>query len=493
VNVMRDGHLRIPAAVVAASLAIALVAALYAFKANGTADPVSAPLSVSIDLGHPGPRVPQRFLGLSFEQSSLPQIASYSNSGDFVSMLRSLGPGVLRFGGVSADTQVAWTDPATPLPSWASKALDAGELRDLRRLAAESRWRILLTIGLAHYDPRAAAREAAAAKTELGPWLAGIEIGNEPDAYARHGLRSAPWTFSQYDTQLAAYRRAIEQAAPGLHLAGPDASGSLVFTSWGRAEATHDRPALLTGHHYPLGCHMVPGPTIAGLLSAPIRQAEDASLHRYMSVSREHSMHFRMDETNTVSCGGKAGVSNTFASALWAIDYIAHAMAMGVSGINLHGNPANCRGYTPVCAPTAQALAQGVLTAQPEWYALLLGKALIGDRPLRAHTTPHRANVDVVALLGDHGELHVIVVDDEPPGASHVTVKLQVGSRFGSATALRLTSPSLSATEGVRLGGQTVGRDGKLPGRARLERLPNRNGVIALDVSPASAALVTIA
>ena len=42
----------------------------------------------------------------------------------------------------------------------------------------------------------AAAREAKAAKAALGPWLLGIELGNEPDAYAQHGLRSASWSFS---------------------------------------------------------------------------------------------------------------------------------------------------------------------------------------------------------------------------------------------------------------------------------------------------------
>jgi hypothetical protein len=491
---MRDRRSRRAGTVggIAVGLTVTLLLAFYVLGAKpGTAAP-SVPWSVSIDLDHRGPRVPQRFLGLSFELSSLPQIARYADRGDFVAMLRSLGRGVLRFGGASADTRVAWTDATTPRPAWASSTLDGGELRDLRRLAAKSRWRVLLTIGLAHYDPRAAAHEAAAAKTALGHWLAGIEIGNEPDAYARHNLRSAPWTFARYDAQLAAYRRAIARAAPGLALVGPDVSGSRVFASWGRAEASSERPVLLTGHHYPLGCHSTPGPTIARLLSPPIRQAEDASLRRYMSVAHEGSIPFRMDETNTVSCGGKAGISDTFASALWATDYIAHAMLAGARGINLQGNPANCHGYTPVCAASARQLAKGALTAQPAWYALLLSEALIGDRPVRAIAGPSPANVDAVALLSGHGGLHVVIVDDDPPGSKHAAVKLHVGSRFGSVTTLSLRAPSLAAAD-VRLGGTTVGRGGEWSGRARRERLPSRAGVIALDVPPASAVLVTIA
>jgi hypothetical protein len=140
---------------------------------------------------------------------------------------------------------------------------------------------------------------------------------------------------------VAAYRSAIEAAAPGIPLAGPDVSGSSVFPTWGLGEVVDQQPALLTGHHYPLGCAEVPAPSITRLLSPKIRGKELASLERYMAVSRASEIPFRVDETNTVSCGGMAGISNTFASALWAVGYMAQAMRLGVSGINFHGNPAN--------------------------------------------------------------------------------------------------------------------------------------------------------
>ncbi|HZL48853.1 MAG TPA: hypothetical protein VFC30_07550 [Solirubrobacteraceae bacterium] len=342
----RPARARIGTVGVAIGLAIAVVLALHLFEGRPKGQSASVQVSVSIDVRHPGARVPREFLGLSFELASLPQIARYAGSGDFATLLRSLGAGVLRFGGASADTRVAWTDVATPRPAWASFALKAGDLRHLRKLASESGWQILLTIGLAHYDPRAAAREAAAAKMALGGWLAGIEIGNEPDSYARHNLRTAPWTPARYNAEVSSYRRAIARVAPGIPLAGPGVSGSAAFKRWGAAEATAQRPALLTGHHYPLGCRQVPAPTIARLLSAQIRRAQDASLRRYLSLSRASATAFRLDETNSVSCGGQPGVSNTFASALWAVDYIARAMLSGVAGVNFQGNPANCRGYT---------------------------------------------------------------------------------------------------------------------------------------------------
>src|SRR5271166_997910 len=457
------------------------------------ARPQPAPLPVSVEGAQAGPPVAPGFLGLSFEVSNLAQIASYADSGDMVALLRSLGPGVLRFGGVSADTRVAWTDEETPRPAWASSIIDPEELRELAQLADRSGWRVLLTIGLGHYEPEAAAREAAAAKAALGESLEAIELGNEPDAYALHGLRSQPWTIVQYAEQIATYRNAIDAAAPGLALAGPDVSGSGAFETWGLAEVVDQPPALLTGHHYPLGCGDSPSPTIAELLSAKIRRREAASLLRYTSLIGLSEIPFRLDEANTVSCGGSAGISNTFAAALWATDYVARAMSVGVNGINLEGNPANCEGYSPLCAPTPEDLATGALGAQPEWYALLLLRGLVGERALGSTTSPPgHPNVDVTTFLASDGTLHFVIVDDDSPGARDVPLGLQVGNNFGDARILALRAPSPASTTGVSLGGRSVQGDGAWNEPRQLPHAPNRHGLITVEIPPNSAALLSV-
>jgi len=474
-------------------LAFPIVGVGRAARPAPTPKPALTSVSVSVDRARPGASVPPDFLGLSFELSSLHQIAGYAESGDLVTLLRSLGPGVLRFGGGSADTRVAWTDEATPRPSWASSVVDAQDLRELGTLAARSGWHVVLTIGLAHYEPAAAAREVAAARAALGEWLQGIELGNEPNAFAQHGLREEPWTVVQYDAEVAAYRSAIEAAAPGIALAGPDVSGAGAFESWGLGEVITQRPAQLTGHHYPLGCEQVPAPTIARLLSPSIRRKEVGSLRRYMSIAQASETPFRLDETNTVSCGGEPGISNTFASALWATGYLPEAMSLGVAGINLHGNPANCGGYTPLCAPTPEGLTTGTLGAQPEWYALLLVRALIGDRPLRVVVASRgRPNVEEAAFAAGDGRLHFVVVDDDPPGARGVALQLRVGAGFRGASVLALTAPSPAALSGVRLSGRAVARDGSFSEPARLPYAPDRRGVITVALRPSMAALVTV-
>jgi hypothetical protein len=494
-----DGDVRRGAVVRAwtIGLAVAVTAVVVvALLQSGVGDGEGARMtgvSVTVDATHPRRAVPARFLGLSFELSALRQLAQYADSGDVVALLRSLGPGVLRFGGVSADTRTAWTDRATPRPGWASGTVEAGDLRRLGRLAARSDWHVLLTIGLGHYDPRAAAREAKAAKAALGPWLLGIELGNEPDAYAQHGLRSASWSFSRYSGEVVAYRHAIARAAPGIALAGPDVSGSRVFESWGPGEARRLHPALLTGHHYPLGCHEVPAPTVPRLLSPSIRRLESLSLKRYLSVSRASAIPFRMDETNSVSCGGRTGISDTFASALWALDYIARAMAAGVAGMNFHGNPANCRGYSPLCAETPERLASGALSAQPEWYALLLARALIGGQPVRSVVRySERANIDLTTFLAPDGALRVVIVDDDPPGSRAALVSVHVGRGFAAGRMLSLTAPSPAAHTGVELGGRPADDGGSWHEPRSLPQAANRGGVISVAISPTSAALLTV-
>jgi hypothetical protein len=488
-----------------------------AVRANAATTQPPLPIAVTIDRLDPGPPVPREFLGLSFEAVALDQIAQYADRGNLVKLLRSLGPGILRFGGITADQNIAWTDAATPRPPWASRTVNAAQLQAIGRLSRRSGWKVLLTVGMAHFEPAAAAREVAAAHRALGADLAAVEIGNEPDAYGKHGFRTLPWIAQGYQEEVSEYRRAIAALTPGVPIAGPDVSGSGIFVEWGEEEALSQRPALLTGHHYPLGCAQKPPPTIGTLLSVVTRGRESASLGTYMKISRNQHVPLRIDEAGSVSCGGVAGISNTFASALWATGYITLVMASGATGINLQGNPGNCAGYTPVCAPDPAALAKGALRAQPDWYAMLLSRSLVGYRPLPttvaavgAPATPiapeaapagsegappapeNGPNLVVTSFSGPAQSVQVVLVDDEPPGSHPLALRLNVGAGMGPGQILRLTGPAPSATGDILLGGHAVSPDGSLRAPIRPERVRAHAGVVKVELAPSSAALVTV-
>jgi hypothetical protein len=478
---------------------VAMLAGASASEADETPEATpSIPVEITLNPLAPGRPIPARFLGLSFEAQAISQLGGLSAHGDLITLLRSLGPGLIRFGGITADQNVAWVDSATPRPPWATDTIGPAQMREIGLLARRSGWQVLLTVGLAHYEPQAAAREVAAAHAALGPNLAAVEIGNEPDAYGRHGFRQMPWIAQGYEEQVSIYREAIASLTPGVKLAGPDISGSGAFPEWGYAEALSQAPALLTGHHYPLGCAQTPPPSIETLLSAASRGREAHSLETYLSISRPQNLPFRVDETNSVSCGGVAGISNTYASALWATAYIGQTMAAGTVGVNLQGNPTNCAGYTPLCAPDPASLTAGELRAQPDWYALLLTNSLIGYRPVPTTIVASQSpNLAAYGFIEPGRTRKLLFVDEETPDAPPLALTVPLGNGSGSgvdaARVLRLTGPSLSSTGGVRLGGRAVAASGSWTAPTKSENAPISGGSLTLKLSPSTAALVTIA
>jgi hypothetical protein len=460
------------------------------------------PVSVSVTAHPLGAAVPGNFLGLSFEMRSLPTIAGYATRGNLVALLRSLGSGVLRFGGISADEQVAWVGPGGTKPGWASVAISEADLAGLAALVRATGWRVLLTVNLAHYEPSVAAQEAAAAQRLLGGYLAGIEIGNEPDLFVGKGLRPAGWGYADYVPQAATYRAAIAAAAPGVPIAGPDPATGLEGLNWLHAVAVSPtlRPGLLTDHYYPLSSCGGENPTVSELLSPNVRRSESALLKRMVAIARAHGTPLRVDETNNISCEGQPGVSDTFASALWALDYTARAIAAGVVGVNFHDLLGLAHSYSPLFAPSPAALAAGALHAAPEWYALLAAHAFIGSpktaweggRPLPTGVAAAPGELTASALRASDGRLALVLVDYDPPGSPPLAVHLDVPRDLGGGSVLRLTAPSPTATSGVRLGGRAVAPDGSFSPPPVLPRVSGRAGSLAVQMPPDSAAVVTL-
>jgi hypothetical protein len=439
-------------------------------------------VTVIVDTDHFGVAVPSDFLGLSFEAAAVPPIAADAHGGNLAGLLRSLGEGTLRIGGVSADTRVAWS-PRGGLPGWAKGAISRQDLAGLASLARETGWRVLLTVNLGHYEPAAAAAEAASARALLGAHLAGIEIGNEADRFALKGLRGPSWSFSAYRRELEAYRAAIARAAPGVPVAGPDASSGERVLPWLRAAAAL-RPDLLTDHYYPLSaCGSTP--VVSELLSPIVRRDESSMLGSLHAIQTASGLPLYIDETNNISCKGQPGVSNTFASALWAVDYTARAMATGVRGLDFHDLLSRPAAYSPLVGTTDR------LRANPEWYGLLLTRQLQGGKPLRA-TALGATNLTARAFLSQDGTVRLVLVNFDSPGATPLLVRLKVPGRFRGSTILRLTAPSPDATSHVLLGGGEVMASRALPAPLALPAGYQRGGSLVLTLPPSSAALVTL-
>jgi hypothetical protein len=486
------------AALALAGLATIGVLSAAGFDLDSNAPLAGGPLVVNVDTRHPGRPVPANFLGLSYEVKSIPLLGALASAGNFVRLLRTLGGGVLRLGGVTADTQVAWLAAGATRPRWATRGLAASELQPLATLARRSGWRLLLTLNLGHFNAQAAAQETRSASAILGTSLAGIELGNEPDSFPLERLRRQPWSFAAYWKDVARYRAVIAAAAPAVPLAGPDGASGAGQIAWAQQEAVRESPALLTTHFYPFSwCHGF-HPRIEDLLSPGVHTLEATTLAGLAAVAQRARIPLRVDETNNISCGGEPGVSDTFGGALWALDFITRAMDAGLAGVNFHGELTNPRGYSPLvlAAPAAATRATPnrarQLTVKPEFYALLLASLLEGDRPLPLSATPQGRDVQLFAGRSRRGELHVLAVDERVPASQPVTLYLPLPRGFRAGTVLRLTAPSPGSTAGVTLGGAAVARDGSWRPRTALPHASVRNGRLVVRLPPASAALITL-
>jgi hypothetical protein len=471
-------------------------------------------LTLTVDPAHPGSVVPGDFLGLSFEASVLGSTSFDPAHSNLARLLADLGVGRLRFGGNSLDRLVAWVpDPTTPAPSWARVAVRPEDLRRLGALTAATGWRVDLGLNVGHPDSAAAAGEAAAAARLIGPGLGTVEIGNEPDLLGHDpALKPAGYSYAEYKADVDAYRAAITVAASGTRLAGPDTAG----LGWlaGYVKDEHAGLSFVTQHFYPLTRCGGRRPTIADLQSMATMLSERRTARAAAAAAGGAGLAVRIDEVNSASCGGQDGVSNTLASALWMVDYLLLAGEEGVAGVDVHGGLAACRGYTPLCAagatgPTggsgpgidpvadaslgAGAAAGGRLLAQPDFYGLLLVRQLEGGRrlPVSWNRSSRSGPLQAFAFAMPDGSIRVAVDNPDPRLRGHLLVR--VAGHRGPGTVLRLSGPSLGATNKVTFGGSSVAADGSWRPVAAGSILPSVSGGVELDIGPASAAVVTLA
>jgi hypothetical protein len=410
-------------------------------------------------------RLPASYLGLSFESGSTVNSGLLDTAGNLPRLLENLGPGVLRFGGQSVDRTY----------SGASRSALSG----LARLVRATGWTVIYTVNLGHFNAARVTADAAGVARYLGRHLLEIACGNEPDDYAHKGIRPATYTETDYLSEVRACIHAVRAGAPGVHIAGPDTFHVNWLASYAAAEK--GTVSLLAEHLYSMNnCHGQAG-TGATLLSSATAAREAAAIGAAAAAARIARVPLRMTETNSANCGGIKGVSNAYAAALWAANYLLTGAEHGASGMNFHGSlSTRCNGYTPLCQVGTRKFA-----AQPVYYGMLFTHLLGTGTLLRVSSS---GNIAAHAIRGGSGTVRVLI---ENFSASAARISLRVSGVSGTATALYLTGPSLTATSGIRIQGARVQPDGAFkPGAA--SRLACRSGTCVVTMAALSAVIVTL-
>jgi hypothetical protein len=243
-------------------------------------------------------------------------------------------------------------------------------------------------------------------------------------------------------------------------ISGPSTGGGNHITSWTLAfgQAVTPRELVLLTQHYYRASQADPIATADFLISPdPQLTGQLATLN---AGGQQLGIPYRMSECNSFYDGGAPGISNSYASSLWVIDFLFDVALGGGSGVNMHGG-GNAPGYTPIADHSG-----AVLEARPEYYGLLLFSLAGPGTLLQTQLSAGNIDATAYAVKSASGGLNVIVVNKDT--LQNLTLTIETTRNIQAATLQIMTAPNLGALSGVTIQGATVNSDGSFtPANAR--------------------------
>lgn len=482
----------------------------------GTGLPVSAapsagPVAASwrVHTAHRGLRVARELAGLSFETLQLGDLNFFDVRDEaLVQFLRTLNPnGVLRIGGNTSDFSV-WSEYRGKLPDFPQVpharerrpyVITSEQLDHLAGFLKATGWRLIFGVNLKSDLPEMAAELAVAVQRAVGDRLLAIQIGNEPDDYpGQHGQRF-PFDayFARWQRTAAAIRKRV--AVP---FAGPDTGAS---TDWVLAMARRGSGLAALTRHYYRGGATSPSAGIPDVLSGDPRFVRDVA--EIAKAGDARGLPFILSEVNSYWGGGKLGVSNTFASALWGGDFMLGCAQAGLHSFNFHGGPlqaleaslsrraaaaplgadrlaridAISGRYTPIAGDEHAGF-----YARPLYYGMLLAQQFAGAQFVGGDLAARGVNLSAYAALRD-GKPLLALFNKDLDRSAQVAITLDVPAT--RARVWRLSAPAVTDVHHASLAGAQVAADGTWTPRTEETQRLTPSG-LSLALPKTSAALV---
>src|SRR4051812_31122658 len=398
-----------------------LLASAAAIPFLGTTARAAGAVTISVDASRTLGAIAPDYMGLGYEISSvaIPGLLSAKNA-PYVQLVKALGPqGVIRIGGNTSDFST-YTANGVPVSAPKSTVITDANLTELRGFldalsTNESAWRLIWGLNLGADRLENAVAEARAVARIFGDRLIALEVGNEPDLFGRAGHRPAGYNYDAWLKDYRRYKAAVRAVLPGARFAGPDLAAS---PDW-MARFAHDEGgdiALLTAHHYVTGQDK-PDAT-QGTLLAEDKKYQSA-LATYRQASDAAGKPWRMCETNSFYGGGKDGVSNSFAAALWALDYLLVLASYGCAGVNMETG-VNHLGKISYYTPISDDL-NGHYGAAPEYYGLLAFAQMPKGELLGVECRTGGINLTAYAVRKGR-ELCVVVINKDLEQGANVEI-----------------------------------------------------------------------
>ncbi|KAK4683856.1 hypothetical protein P7C73_g6361, partial [Tremellales sp. Uapishka_1] len=358
---------------------------------------------------------------------------------------------------------------------------------------------------------------ATYAQKILGDSLRGLALGNEPDLYSDHSFRPSGWNITNYLSEFSTTAGLINsqgQLTTQATLVGPSVCCQVVGFEFddvldaGWLTSNIDDLAAVTVQHYPNNnCHVtgvfIDAQTIFSDFLNHTSAQYLVSLYLDGSATVQAAgKELVMLEMNTASCGGFAGLSDSFGAAMWMTDYALQmaygnfsAALMHVGGQNVYYNP-----FTP--PPSNLSSTHGWTTGSVYYSALVVAEVFgqsnvsqIVDLAVDEDNIYHPA----YAIYENDAPTRLALFNfiNDPTGASdlQVSVSLNGSTLAASTVSVRyFRAPTVSEQYNITWAGQTMGEsfasDGRLYGDVETVTITCSNGECVIPVYAPSIAVV---
>src|SRR3984957_19255581 len=356
-------------------------------------------LAATVHTDRPTRAIAPDFMGLGYEISSVsrPGLISAGNR-VYVQLVRTLSTrGVIRIGGNTSDF-ARYAPADAPVSSAFGTVVNDAVLKDLGGFLEATGWKLIWGLDLGKGSEADAIAEAQAVLAIAGKNLLAFEIGNEPDLFSNAKHRQPGYSYDDWLAEYRRYKTALRSRFPGVPFAGPDAAGKTDWVTRFAADEGKDA-VLLTHHYYREGQN--PGSTIEKLLGADPKLEPELAQLRAASLSC--GLPYRICEVNSFSGGGRPGVSDTMAGALWALDYMFTVASHGGSGVNMETG-VNQLGFISSYSPIGDD-EQRHYSARPEYYCMLAFSLAGRGDLLSTEVEPNTAVIKAYATRPREGTL----------------------------------------------------------------------------------------
>ncbi|KAF9048430.1 glycoside hydrolase family 79 protein [Panaeolus papilionaceus] len=346
---------------------------------------------------------------------------------------------------------------------------------------------------------------------DAGIVLDAIEIGNEPDLYSNNGARPKTYTSAQYVNEWVSFASNVTTAAKLTNGSGPQFwgaafAGSSHSTSGFSPQAIFSEGILdsapgklistISQHRYSGSFCAGSGGLLQDLMTKSTIRGNISVFTPDVAATRAKGLDYVLGETNSYSCHGAPGVSNTAGAALWTLDYLLYAAQVGISRVFFHvGIGFKYNLIQPVTL--TRSITDGTALpsplpphVQPQYYAAIIAAEAIGRS---GKTKAVELSINDPRLAGyafyEGGKVvRAVIINSQAYFTTTTTTRGRKHVNFsGIAPSRKMTIKRLSIghaddTSGLTWGGQTYETaDGRVSGTLKTDEVEVSVGIDVQD------------